>query len=150
GNYIFHVPADTYVVVPQTTNGFIFAPISLTVEVSSTNVSATGVDFAATPTYTVGGQIQNVVTSVTVDIYTTTNNNNTFYSKSISDAVGNFTFTNIPAGDYTIVPQPTSTYGFSPASLLITVPPGNTNIDVFTSVPPTFTISGQIANVNSP
>ncbi|MDB6021751.1 MAG: peptidase papain, partial [Pedosphaera sp.] len=146
GNYSFaNLSAGTYTITPSTTNGFTFTPVNQTIIVPP---STNGVNFSSVASYNVAGIISFATTPVTVNIYTTTNGNTTFFTQVSSAAsTGLYTFTNVPGGNYTIVPQ-SPLFAFVPASISLTLPPSNTN-ENFNAVPPTYTVSGQVSNVHS-
>lgn len=51
-----------------------------------------------------------------------------FPRNTTTDANGNYTFTGLPAGTYTIRPEKVP-YSFSPASVMVTVPPDRSGVD---------------------
>lgn len=93
--------------------------------------------------YGISGQIMPAANSYASVAITVSNSS---LSLSIqADANGNFTFSNLLTGVYTVTPQPTNGLTFSPANAQVSVPPG-TNSQIFTA---NFTVSGQVTNVNT-
>jgi hypothetical protein len=141
---------DMYNIIPQATNGFTFGPIMTNVTVGIGLPSISNVDFTTTPAFMIGGYITNLTTfasSATVFIYSTVNGNNTFYTQTTTDTNHVYTFTNIPAGNFTIIPQQTASVGFSPGTILTNVSVNNTNINL-TAVPPYYPVSGQVTGAS--
>ena len=124
GNYAANLPAGSYTIIPLATNGITFSPnLSVTVPPIATNE-----DFTAY--YTVGGQITNVHSVVTLAI---TNNNSTDVYAVSTDTNGIYA-TNLPAGSYTVTPQPANGISFMPTNQpLIILPPSATDTD-FTGI----------------
>jgi len=152
GFYFFSntLPADTYTIVPQPTNGFNFTPADLVVTLADTNAVSLNNDFTATASYTIGGVISNLTAAASVVIFATTNGTNTpFQSATTTNTIGLYNFTNVPVGNFTIVPQQTASVAFNPPSLSVFVSGNNTNNNFF-AVLPTYSISGQITGGTGP
>jgi hypothetical protein len=141
--------ADTYTIVPQATNGFNFNPINLQVILSTAQANVSNLDFASSPVFNLGGIVSNLTSgTATLFVFTNAGANNTFVSQTVTGSSNLYTFTNLPAGTYIIIPQPTTTIAFSPASQQATLTTtNNTNIN-FVVVPPTFTVSGVVSNLS--
>ena len=138
--------ADTYVIVPQATNGFTFSPSSITLALPTGigSGNASNQNFSATPVFNIGGIISNLTANATVSLFTNANGNNTFITQTTAGTNGLYLFTNFVAGNYTVIPQANNITAFNPSSLSVSVGPSNTN-ENFTAVPATFTVSGQIS-----
>jgi hypothetical protein len=117
GAYNFSGLANgSYAVTPGNT-GYSFSPSSQAVTISSANVTAVNfVATAATPTFSISGTISPASTGAGATVtlsgaasFTTT-----------ADASGNFSFTTLPNGPYTLTPSsPTAT--FSPTSQTVRI-----------------------------
>ena len=136
--------ADTYLVVPQTTNGFTFSPASNSVTLNTSITNAT-LTYATTPTYKVGGYISNLTGSVTVQISTFANGTETPYLQTTTDTNFYYVFPNIPSNTYTIQPVNTATFFYRPKTLQTNISADNTNIN-FQAVPPYYNVVGSISN----
>jgi hypothetical protein len=116
------------------------------VTLATTNTSASGSNFLATPSFTLGGIITNITSAVTVNLFVTNNGNNTFYRQVTTAPNGLYNFTNVPTQNYLITPIPTATIAFSPQSIFVSNPVAdNTNFN-FGAVPPTYLVTGQVTN----
>jgi hypothetical protein len=145
GNYTFHVAAETYNIIPQPTNGFIFnPPSSNSITVGTTNEAVSNVDFTATAVFDFGGVISNVNSAVTVTIL---NNNTQLSGQTTTDTNGFFIFTNLVADNYTITPQ-SAIYNFAPPNVTTNLTSTDTNFDVFVASGAKFQIQGQVSNAN--
>jgi hypothetical protein len=135
--------------VPEPTNGFSFNPLDYIVTLANTNPISLNNNFAATASYMIGGIISNLSSPASVFIYYTTNGNNTLFEQITTSNFGLYTFTNVPYGTFTIIPQQTTSTGFSPLSLTVNVVGNNTNLN-FVAVLPTYGVSGQITGGTPP
>jgi hypothetical protein len=110
GNYTFpSVLNGTYTVTPTKT-GFTFSPASQSVTVN--NGPASSVNFTATPipTYSISGSVSGAVLSgVNMSL------SGASTGSATTDASGNYTFTGLSNGSYTVTPTKTG-YTFTPAS----------------------------------
>ncbi len=116
GNYtITGIANGTYTVTPSKSS-YTFTPFSASVTVSGTNVY--GNNFIATTTtasYTVSGTVSGAVASgVTVNLSGSAN------ASTITDASGNYTFTGLATGTYTVTPSLPG-YAFTPTYTSITI-----------------------------
>src|SRR5262249_20035156 len=141
GNFSFTgLSNGTYTVTPTKT-GFTFSPTSQSITVSGADV--TGVNFTATPipTWTISGTVSPAAngTGTTLTLTGTSSGSTT------ADSSGNFSFSGLSNGTYTVTPAKTG-FTFSPASQAVTVSGANvTNVN-FTATPiPTFSISGTVS-----
>jgi hypothetical protein len=98
GNFSFAIGAGNYTVSPSQT-GYVFSPVSRAETVSSSSLS--NVTFAATastaPTYTVSGTVTG---SVSAGVVITLNGTNG--GSAVTDLSGNYTFTGLVSGTYTV------------------------------------------------
>jgi inhibitor of cysteine peptidase len=133
GNYTFTgLDNGSYTITPSRT-GFTFSPTSSTLTVSGADM--TPVNFAATPvqavTYSISGQATwsgSGLVNVRMDLSGTTSGSVT------TDASGNYTFTGLNNGTYTVTPnKPDVT--FSPASSSQTVSGANITAVNFIATP---------------
>ncbi len=122
GNYTFSGLANgSYAVAPSST-GHTFSPVSIAVTVNGANVS--GVNFtasAAANTYSISGTVGGA-TDVGVTVTLSGANSGT----TITDGNGDYTFSGLTPGSYTITPSKTG-YSFTPTSAMVTV----TSFNVF-------------------
>lgn len=142
GNYTFtDVPAGSYNITP-TSAQHSFDPAMKSVTVSGANVS--GVNFIGTPapTYSIRGRVFNNSGVGLANVQIT----RTGGSSAITDANGNYVFSDIAAGTYTIAPVLSAALSgvtFSPDQLSVTV----SNSDAFNqNFIASFSISGRLTN----
>jgi len=120
GNFSFAgLTNGTYTVTPAKT-GFTFSPASQSVTVSGANV--TGVNFTATPipTWSVSGTVSPAANGTG----TTLTLSGAASQSTTADASGNFTFSGLANGSYTVTPSKTG-FSFSPASQPVTISGAN-------------------------
>jgi parallel beta-helix repeat protein len=146
GNYSFSgLPSGSYTVTP-TKDGFSFTPNTESANVTSSNVMGenfTASENSSTSMFSIAGTITPTAngTGVTVTLggsasLTATTDNN-----------GNYTFNNLPIGNYTVTPSKTG-FSFSPASLSETISTSNltsANFSAGSAAPQTFSISGTVS-----
>lgn len=122
GTYVLSgVAAGTYTVTPTLAN-YQFAPSSQPVTVGP---SQTGINFAATPLYTISGTVavNNIgLAGVTVTAAGTGS------ASAITAANGTYSLTGLVAGTYTISPA-LATYSFTPATTSVTVGPSKSGVN---------------------
>jgi protocatechuate 3,4-dioxygenase beta subunit len=141
GNYSFSgLPAGSYTVTP-TLHGYAFSPSVQNVTITNTDV--TGVNFTgSTIIHTISGRVVNSSGTGIPNVQIT----RTGGSNVVTDANGNYTFTDVPPGTYTIAPLITPSLTgvtFYPASRSVTVSSYNlTNINFTAS----FTVTGRVSN----
>jgi hypothetical protein len=145
GNYIFNSLANgTYTVTPSHA-GYTFTPTSRAATIIGASQSA--VNFTAQPvvtTFSISGTISPVAggSAATVSLSGTSS------ATTVADANGNYSFTGLVNGSYTITPSKTG-YAFTPANKAVTISgAGQTGIN-FTdqAVVGTWSISGTISPV---
>lgn len=143
GYYSFTGIANGDYTVTPVRSGLAFTPASSSVIVSGANASQINFTAAVSvvPTYTLSGTVtgavtQNVLITLTgVSSATTTTN-----------ASGNFSFSGLPNGGYTVTPS-LAGYTFTPAAQAATIAGANVNLGTFVSgvIPTvTYTISGKV------
>ena len=138
GNYSFSGLSDgTYTVTPSSTvAGGSFTPANQSVTLSGKH--ALGVNFTiAQPTFTISGTISGAPGDSVVLSGTSS-------ATTVADSSGNYAFTGLVNGSYTITPG-TSGFAISPASQNITVNGANVTAVNFSGTPLTFSISGTVA-----
>jgi hypothetical protein len=139
GNYqITGLAAGTYTVVPSLAD-HAFTPETRSVTVGP---SQGGINFVVKPAYDIVGTVRTPTGGPLAGVKITDG-----VHEVISDAAGNFTLADLPAGDYTLVPQ-LAGYTFSPAGIDITLPavpnPPGTATVAFIGDVEKFTVSGSI------
>jgi hypothetical protein len=114
GNYSFvGLSYGTYTVIPSKTN-YTFEPPSRQVEISGVDV--TGVNFTATEnTYSISGTLTGEIQAgVTMTL------SGSGSGITTTDASGNYTFTGLSNGTYTVTPSKTN-YTFTPTNRQVTI-----------------------------
>jgi cytoskeletal protein RodZ len=145
GNYAFTgLYNGSYTVTPRNP-GFTFDPVSSQQTVSSANIP--GVNFIATPapvaTYSISGQVTSNgsgLSGATVQLSGASS------ATAITGASGNYAFTGLANGSYTVTPSRAG-FTFNPASSQPTVSGANTPGVNFIATPVpagTYSISGQV------
>jgi len=135
GNYTFTgLDNGSYTVTPSRT-GFTFSPTDNTQPVSGADITA--VNFAATPvpvvTYGISGQVTSTGSGLSGVTMTLTGASS---KTAITDASGNYTFTGLDNGSYTVTPSRTG-FTFSPTDNTQTVSGGDlTGVNFTTTAGP--------------
>ncbi|MGO9211040.1 MAG: N,N-dimethylformamidase beta subunit family domain-containing protein [Terriglobales bacterium] len=114
GNYSFTgLTSGTYAVTPSNT-GFKYTPASQTVTVNGANLP--GVNFTGVATYNISGSISPaaLASGATVTL------SGPATATTTADASGNYTFTGLLNGAYTVTPSKTG-FTFTPANLAATI-----------------------------
>src|SRR6185503_14171575 len=127
------LPDGTYTVTPSKTN-VTFTPANRSVVIAG-GVSVSGTNFTAVSTLTVTGNVTPAGLSVGT-VMTMTGG-----ATATVDSSGNYTFTSVANGTYTITPSKPA-FTFSPASQSVTVNGANVSGVNFTATP--ITISGTV------
>src|SRR5262249_13397160 len=140
GNYSFaNLPAGgSYTVTPSKTY-YDFSPTSTTINPLAANSSA---NFTATlRKYAISGRVSDGGGAAISGVTMTLSGDQS--STAQTDASGNYTFTNLPAGgSYTVTPSKTY-YDFSPASTTISPLSSNSSPN-FTATLRSYAISGRV------
>ena len=141
GNFSFlNLGNGTYTVTPSK-SGFTFTPASQQVTVSGANV--TGVTFAVQPipTWSISGTISPAATGTG----STVTLSGAGSGSTTADSSGNFSFSGLANGTYTVTPSKTG-FTFTPANQQVIVNGANVTAVNFTVQPiPTWSISGTIS-----
>jgi Domain of unknown function (DUF1929)/Bacterial Ig domain/Glyoxal oxidase N-terminus/Kelch motif len=139
GNYQFSGLANGSYTVTPSKAGFNFTPVSGPVNINGVNVS--GVNFAATAqTWKLSGTISpsSLGSGASVTLSGTSN------ATTTADASGNFTFSGLGNGAYTVIPSKTG-FNFSPSSQAANVNGANVSGINFTVTAQTWSVSGTIS-----
>jgi CSLREA domain-containing protein len=138
GNYSFTGVANgTYTITPSKA-GTTFTPTSKSVTVNNANVANVNFAGSTSSSFTISGR---VVFSTGTGISGVTVTRSGSATPVTTDANGNYTFTNVAVGSYTITPSK-SGYSFIPTSKVVSVSSSNVANVNFTGG---FTVSGHIA-----
>jgi inhibitor of cysteine peptidase len=110
GNYSFTVESNGDYTVSPSLSGYVFSPSGTVVTISHTDIA--GIDFTATAstttTYSISGTVGGAVASgVTVTLAGTSS------GSTLTDSSGNYSFSDVANGNYTITASKTG-YTFSP------------------------------------
>jgi hypothetical protein len=144
GNYAFTGLANGSYTVTPSKAGFTFNPASIPQTVSGADI--TGINFIATPapvaTYSISGQVTSNgsgLSGATVQLSGASS------ATAITGASGNYAFTGLANGSYTVTPSKAG-FAFNPASSPQTVSGANIPGVNFIGTPPaaTYSISGQV------
>jgi VWFA-related protein len=137
GNYTFSGLANGSYTITPSLSGYVFNPVSEAVTINGANIFS--IDFTAAantnpPTYTISGTVTvsggGALPGVTVTLSGNGTSGTTF-----TDANGNYTFTGLTNGSYTITPSRTG-YIFTHASTSVTLNGANSTTNNFTATPP--------------
>src|SRR5690242_16038102 len=140
GNYSFpNLANGTYVVTP-TKPGFTISPANQTVTVNGSNVTVP--NFTATPiTWNISGTISPAASGSGAQVTLS----GTSSATATVDTSGNYSFTGLSNGSYTVTPSK-SGFTFTPPNQPVTINGASAaGIDFAVQAIPTFTISGSIA-----
>jgi len=129
GEYHFSSLVDGAYTVSPTLTGHSFSPISQAVMINAANVIS--IDFVSTvfvvPTYTITGAVSGATQAgVTINLTGGATKN------TVTDANGNFSFTGLANGNYTVSPIKTG-YSFNPSNLAVSINGSNFNGPFFTA-----------------
>jgi Domain of unknown function (DUF1929)/Bacterial Ig domain/Glyoxal oxidase N-terminus/Kelch motif len=139
GNYQFSSLANGSYTVTPSKAGFNFSPVSQPVTINGANVS--GINFAATAqTWKLSGTISpgSLGNGATVTLSGTSN------ATTTADASGNYTFSGLGNGAYTVTPSKTG-INFSPSSQAANINGANASSVNFSAVAQTWSLSGTIS-----
>ncbi len=139
GNYVFSALANGSYNVAVTLPGYSVSPTQQSVAVSGAD--RTGIDFTATPLiYKISGHIALGATGLAQVTLTL---NGTSAATTTSDANGDYVFTGLRNGSYTVAPS-LATYIFAPASASVTVNSKDVANINFTATAQTYSLSGAV------
>ena len=140
GNYIFKVLMNgSYTVTPSQT-GATFMPAGQSVTINGASVPNVNFSTAA-PSFTVSGSI--TPASIGSGSTVTLTQGGSTISTATADASGNYSFSNVVNGSYTVTPTKSGT-AFSPTSQAATVNGAPVSGVNFTAATQTWTVSGSI------
>jgi hypothetical protein len=122
GNYSFTaLPTGSYTVAPSLA-GFVFSPASSAVTISGANVSVN--NFAETASAAASSSLSGTVSgSVVQNVLITLGGTNS--GSALTDTLGNYSFSGLAAGSYTLTPA-LAGHTFTPASRALTTISGQT------------------------
>jgi hypothetical protein len=142
GNYSFTgLVNGSYTVTPSKT-GYTFTPTSKSVTISSANVA--GENFTATAVYSISGTVTaggSALSGVTMTL------SGTASATTTTDASGNYSFTGLVNGSYTVTPSKTG-YTFTPTSKSVTISSANVTAQNFAATA-VYSISGTVTSGGS-
>jgi Concanavalin A-like lectin/glucanases superfamily len=145
GNFTFSGLANgSYTVTPIKT-GYVYTPASQAVTVNGANVSAVNFGSTTAPTYTISGTITGVGGPAATVKLTGTGS-----ASTTADSGGNYTFSGLANGSYTVTPSKTG-YVYTPAGQAVTVNGANVSaVNFGSTTAPTYTMSGTISGAGGP
>jgi Domain of unknown function (DUF4082)/Bacterial Ig domain/Carboxypeptidase regulatory-like domain len=142
GNYSFAGLANGSYTVTPSQAGFVYTPSGQAVTVNGANL--TSINFTSVlQTYTISGTITGPGGA-----RATVNLTGTSTAATTADGSGNYSFTGLQNGSYTVTPTNTG-YVFGPSSQAVTIS-GSSSTASFTSTLLTYTISGTISGPGGP
>ncbi len=141
GKYSFNGLANgTYTITPGNT-GYTFSPLSRSVTINGAH--ALGIDFSIpTTTYSISGMVTGA-TGASVNL------TGTATATTTVDASGNYSYTGLASGSYTVSPSAAG-YLLSPTNQIVTITAANIAGVNFTATAQTYTISGTISGTGGP
>ena len=146
GNYSFGGLANGIYTITPTKAGFTFSPSNQTVTINGANITVTVFTATAVPTWSISG----TVSPPTLGVGTLVTLSGTTSKTVTADRSGNYTFTGLANGSYTVTP---SKAGFSsPARPGQAVPISGASvlgINFTAMVVPTWSISGTVSPASS-
>ncbi len=121
GKYSFPGIVDgSYTVTPSLTGGYTFSPTNETISLNGADVTVTNFTETAvsTTTYSISGTVTasgSALSGVTISL------TGAATASTTTDTSGNFSFTGLYNGDYTVIPVPTNNYIFTPSSTAVII-----------------------------
>jgi hypothetical protein len=116
GRYSFSkLDKGDYTITPSLA-GYLFTPTSISATISNANV--TGKDFVAAGAYSIQGTITVGGTALP---YVTVALSGASSSSATTDAAGNYAFSGLLSGDYTVTPSTATGYTFVPVNIAATI-----------------------------
>jgi Carboxypeptidase regulatory-like domain len=141
GNYSFSGLADgNYTVTPSLT-GYTFNPTNIPITLSGANSTTNNFVSSVVPTYIISGTVSGaVVQGVAINL------SGPATSSITTDSGGNYSFSGIADGNYTLTPS-LAGYAFNPVNSLVTVNGADSAANNFVSTvaPVTYSISGTVS-----
>ena len=135
GNYTFTGLANGSYTVTPSLAGYVFNSVSEAITINGANI--TSINFTDTantnPTYNISGIVTLSSGGVLSGVIVTLSDNGS--GTAATDSSGNYTFTGLTNGSYTITPF-LKGYTFNPTSKAITLNGANANSNNFTATPP--------------
>ncbi len=127
GNFSFSGLANgNYAVTPAIAGGYVFTPANKSVTVNGASLSAQ--NFTDSGAYAISGTVSGLVApGVTVTL------SGSASATTTTDSSGNYSFAGLPNGNYTVIPSLAGGYGFTPASLPVTVNGASLSAQNFTA-----------------
>ena len=130
GNYSFTGLSNGSYTVTPTKTGYSFTPTSAPATINNANVTVAAFTITAVPTYSISGSITPAAsgtgTTVTLTLGAST------IASATADVSGNYSFTGVVAGSYTVTPTKTG-FTFSPISAPANVSNANVTVATFTA-----------------
>jgi hypothetical protein len=148
GKYSFPGIVDgSYTVTPSIMGGYTFSPTNATVSVNGADVTVTNFAETAvsTTTYKISGTVTASGSAFSGVIISLTG---AATASTTTDTSGNFSFTGLYNGDYTVTPVPTNSYIFTPSSTAVTISSDSVASISFaatSSTASTYNISGTVS-----
>jgi len=145
GNYSFTgLSKATYTVTPSL-EGYVFSPSSMTITINGSDVTDKNFigTYVGTPTYSISGKVTsggNPLVGVMMSL------SGTRSAQTTTDINGNYSFSSLPDGTYTITPS-MSGYIFNPSSITVNISGSNAINQNFTATlsgSQTYSISGRV------
>ena len=140
GNYSFTGLANGSYTVTPSKAGYIFGPVNQPVTLNGAN--QTGVNFTA-QSLTSSWSISGTISPVAGGAGATVTLGGSSGATTVADTSGNYSFTGLANGSYTITPSRTQ-YTFTPASQPVTINGANQSAINFTAQAVAYAISGSI------
>ena len=145
GSYSFTgLLKGSYTATPSLT-GYIFNPANSSVTINTASATFSNFESSQTsaPTYTISGTVSGATQAgVTINL----SGAGTAVTSTQTDASGNFSFSNLGNGDYTLSPNKNG-YTFTPSNKVVNLSGANAsgaNFSASVSALPTYTLSGTV------
>ena len=138
GNFTFNGLANGSYTVTPSKNGFTFTPVNQAVTINGANGTATFAAQAA-PTFAISGTITPAASGAGAIVVLS----GAASGSTSADASGNYTFTGLSNGSYTVTPSK-SGFSFTPTSQTVVLNGSGGTANFAAQMLPTFSISGTI------
>ena len=136
GTFTFSSLADGVYTLTPTKAGFAFTPTARSVTIAGASAASVNFTAAAIPTWTISGTLSPAAAGGGATLTVTGG------ATVTADGTGNYAFTGLPDGTYTVTPARPG-YAFTPAAQSVTVAGANVSAVNFTVAP--VTITGAIS-----